>query len=264
MSMEVDQVSVSVGEKAIIREISLSIRSGQFVGMIGPNGSGKSTLLKTMYRVLQPDVGVIRLDDQELYRQTPRQVSRQLAVVSQETPVHFDFTVEEIVLMGRNPHKRMLEPDTAEDRAIVREALQRVGMLDAAQRSLLTLSGGEKQRVLIARALAQQAKWLILDEPTNHLDIQYQLQLMDLVRALEVTVVAALHDLNLAAAYCDYLFVMDSGQLAASGHPAQVLKPELLRDVFGVEAEVTVHPKTGKPHIVYLAAHAERFALTER
>ncbi|GAX90306.1 heme ABC transporter ATP-binding protein [Effusibacillus lacus] len=253
MNLTVENVSVSIDKKTLLRNIGLRVEAGEFVGMIGPNGSGKSTLLKSVYRILQPDAGIITLDGEEIHRMSPRQTAQRMAVVRQESPVEFDFSVREIVMMGRSPHKRLLESDTAQDREIVDDALSRVGMQEFLERSYTTLSGGEKQRVLIARALAQQAKFLVLDEPTNHLDIRYQLQIMDLVKVLNVTVLAALHDLNIAAVYCDRLYVIESGEIVAFGTPEEVLRTDIIRDVFGVETEVIIHPITGKPHITFFS-----------
>ncbi|MBN6188808.1 ABC transporter ATP-binding protein [Aneurinibacillus sp. BA2021] len=254
--IRVDTVSLHMLDKAIIQDISLEVPSGAFIGIIGPNGSGKSTLLKTMYRVLKPDSGCVYFNEQDVYRLRPRDACKKMAVVGQEFPREFDFSVEEMVAMGRAPHKRLFEADTEEDRRIVKQALSRVHMEDYAARSFASLSGGEKQRVLIARALAQQAQAILLDEPTNHLDVRHQLQVMELAQALDVTLVAVLHDLNLAAVYCDYLYVMQEGRIAAAGCPADVLTRELLREIFGVETDLIIHPATRKPYIVFLSSLA--------
>jgi iron complex transport system ATP-binding protein len=253
MKLAIEHVSCTIMETSIIQDISMHIKDGQFVGIIGPNGSGKSTLLKTASRILKPNAGVVRLDGQLLYELSPKIAAREMAVVSQETSLTFDFSVQEIVWMGRHPHKRIFQSDTDEDLRIVNEALERVGLQGYEERSFKSLSGGEKQRVLIARALAQQAKLIILDEPTNHLDIRHQLQLMELVKTLNVTVLAALHDLNLASVYCDYLYVIQHGQVVMSGTPENVLTKERVREVFGVETEIIIHPVTKKPHITFLA-----------
>nr|WP_240961364.1 ABC transporter ATP-binding protein [Aneurinibacillus aneurinilyticus] len=251
--LTMEDVSLSILQKPIIKDISLRVFKGQFVGIIGPNGSGKSTLLKTLYRVLQPDEGGVELDGKSLYQLPSRYVFQRMAVVSQEASQTFDFSVEEMVAMGRTPHKQAFESDTDEDRAIVDQALLRVGMKEYAERSFMNLSGGEKQRVLIARALAQQAEAIILDEPTNHLDIRYQLQLLELLKNLDITVLASLHDLNLASVYCDYLYVMRDGQIVAKGTPEDVLTCEVLREVFRVETDIVIHPVTGKPHVIFLS-----------
>jgi iron complex transport system ATP-binding protein len=252
MNLGVHDVSWSVDGAQIVRDVRLACQSGSFVGLIGPNGSGKSSLLRCIYRVLQPDAGVIALDDVNVWRLSARQASQRIAVVLQETTGEFDFSVREIVLMGRSPYKGLLDRDTPDDLETVDAALDQVGMRRFADRSFLTLSGGEKQRVLVARALAQQTRFLALDEPTNHLDIHYQLEILDLVRGLNVTTLAALHDLNLAALYCDQIYVLQAGRVVASGAPEAVLTPELIWEVYRVRADISLHPMTGRLHVVFL------------
>lgn len=256
MSLAFDSVSWSVAGERIVSEISLTCPPGSLVGLIGPNGSGKSSLLRCAYRVLQPDAGQITLDADDVWQLSARQAARRMGVVLQEPGEAFEFSVREMVLMGRSPHKQLFDGDTADDLRIVDDALGRVGLLGIAARSYRTLSGGEKQRALIARALAQQPRFLILDEPTNHLDIAYQLEVLDLLHVLGVTTLAAMHDLNLAALYCDVLFVLKAGRLVASGAPGTVLTSALIREVYGVRAEVEPHPATGRPHVVFLPSHA--------
>lgn len=203
------------------------------------------------------DAGTITLDDQDVWRLSARDTARRVGVVLQERVGTFDFSVREIVLMGRSPHKRPFDRETADDLRIVDQALAQVGLTGFADRSFPTLSGGEQQRALVARALVQQAQVLVLDEPTSHLDVYHQFQVLDLVRALQVTTIAALHDLNLAALYCDYLYVLKAGALVASGRPEAVLTAGLIHDVYGVRADVTIHSFTGRPHVVFLPQHEE-------
>lgn len=174
-----------------------------------------------------------------------------MAVVAQHNYYNFDFSVREVVLMGRAPHKKALERDNAKDYQIVEEALQRVQMEQFADRSFSTLSGGEQQRVILARALAQQTPALILDEPTNHLDITHQIMLMELVKTLDVTVISAIHDLNIAAAYCDRIYILKDGVLEACGTPAEVLTTEMIKKIYKVDAEVA-YDSLGKMHILFL------------
>ena len=257
MELHIDGVSWCVDGKAILRGIDLDVRSGEFVGLIGPNGSGKSSLLRCIYRALRPNAGLIVLDGADVWQELrPRDVARRAAVVLQEFPSEFDFTVHDIVMMGRSPHKGLFDRDDVEDFRLVAEALDKVGLADFAQRNFQTLSGGEKQRVLVARALAQQAEVLILDEPTNHLDIFYQLEILDLVKGLGVTTLAALHDLNLAALYCDRIVVLKDGAVVTSGVLEDVLSAELIREVYRVAAEVRPHPATGRPHITFIPGNA--------
>ncbi|HLQ96300.1 MAG TPA: heme ABC transporter ATP-binding protein [Pseudogracilibacillus sp.] len=265
MHIGVENVAFSIQGKQIISDIDLETQSGEFVGIVGPNGSGKSTLLKNIYRVHQPDCGKITMNHDEIFKLSMKETAKNMAVVSQESSSLFDFSVREIVLMGRAPHKKLLETDNAEDGAIAEEALEKVGMTAYQNRSIATLSGGEKQRVMVARALAQQAKVLVLDEPTNHLDVHHQLQLMDLIKTLGITTVTVLHDLNIAARYCDRIYMMNHGRIAASGTPEEVFTEEMLQDVFRVHTSIITHPKTGKTHITFLSsitsASEEKLAL---
>ncbi len=228
----------------IIEDITLHAEN-EVVGIVGPNGSGKSTTLRCVYRAMKPDAGTVLLDGVGVHRR--QHLARDLAALTQESQVEFDFTVAEIVEMGRLPHER----DPGRDRGVVAGALATVDISHLADRSFLSLSGGERQRVLIARAIAQEPRVLVLDEPTNHLDIRHQLDVLSLARGLGVTVLTVLHDLNLAASYCDRLYVLDEGRLVASGTPAEVLVPELIAKVFHVTAHVVAHPTTGVPQLLF-------------
>lgn len=250
MEVRTEAVRAVLGGSDILRGVDMRAGDRELVGIIGPNGSGKSTLLKCIYRVLQPTGGAVWLDGRELDTYSHRQSALRLAVVAQHNFYNFEFSVKDVVLMGRAPHKRALDRDNAEDFAIVDRALATVGLAAFAERSFSTLSGGEQQRVILARALAQQTPCLILDEPTNHLDIKYQLELMDIVKGLDCTVISAIHDLNIAAMYCDRLYAVKGGEIVASGTPEEVLTPETIRMVYEVEAEV-IHGRDGTMHILY-------------
>lgn len=252
MQLQIDNVVWSVAARTILDAVSFDVRSHEFVGLIGPNGSGKSSLLRTIYRMLKPNAGSITLGDMQVWQSTPRALAQRMAVLTQERSDEFDFTVRECVLLGRNPHKGTLERTNTTDQQIVIDALTRVNMHLFAERSFRTLSGGEKQRVLIARALAQQPRCLVLDEPTNHLDIRYQMEMLALVKRLRITTVAALHDLNLAAMYCDRLCLLHHGEIVVIGDPAEVLTPAYIEQVYGVRAEVHLDPRTQHPHIRYV------------
>jgi iron complex transport system ATP-binding protein len=235
-----------------LRDVSLRVAAGEFVGLIGPNGSGKTSLLRCAYRFTRPTVGQVLLDDVDLWTQSPRWAAQRIAVVLQEFPDAFGLNVDEVVAMGRTPHKALFDGDTEADREIARQALQAVGMQGFEDHAFATLSGGEKQRVILARALTQQPQLLILDEPTTHLDPRYQLELLQQVKRLGIGTLASIHDLNLAAAFCDRLYVIDHGRIVASGSPHEVLTVELLRDVFGVEALIDDHPISGYPRITWI------------
>lgn len=250
--MQIEELSFSYGEKEAIDHISLHVKEGEFVGVIGPNGSGKSTVLKNVYRGLIPDSGTITLDGENLLKMSYKKSARKLAVVGQENDVPFDFLVEEIVAMGRTPHKKLFDIDSPRDKEIVNHALWHLGMESMAKRNYLNLSGGEKQRVIIARAIAQECDFFILDEPTNHLDISYQIQIFDFIKRLKVTVLSAIHDLNMAALYCDRIYVLKEGKVVLEGTPEEVLTPDHIYRVYGVKSSVEKHPITGKLTITYL------------
>ncbi|GAA1718166.1 ABC transporter ATP-binding protein [Kribbella yunnanensis] len=249
MRLQLTGVGVLVDQASILAEVDLTVEPGEFVALIGPNGSGKSTLLRTAYRALRPTSGRIQLGDDDVWQTPAREVARRRAVVTQHQTAVTEFTVSEMVAMGRSPHQGLLDRETRQDRLLIADALRRVGLADAATRLFSTLSGGERQRVLIARAVAQQAPLIILDEPTNHLDVRAQLELLDLVHGLGVTTLAALHDLDQAAAHADRVAVLDTGRLAACGPPAEVLTAELIEKIFGVRAHIGPHPLHGRPHI---------------
>lgn len=250
----IDNLNFSYGEMDAARAICLSVDKGEFVGLIGPNGSGKSTVLKNLYRALTPDSGKVTLDGDDLFALSHKTAALKLGVVGQENDVPFDFLVEEIVAMGRSPHKKLFDIDNEHDKYIVHHALEHLGMENMAKRNYLHISGGEKQRVLIARVIAQECDFLLLDEPTNHLDISYQLQIFDFVKRLGVTVLSAIHDLNMAALYCDRIFVLKEGAIVLQGEPEEVLTPENIFAVYGVRCDTRQHPITGKTAITFLPA----------
>ncbi|MGO4296172.1 ABC transporter ATP-binding protein [Glutamicibacter sp. MCAF14] len=230
-------ISVGYGGKLVIESVGLSAGPGEVVGLIGPNGSGKSSFLHTLYSALRPQTGQVSLDGQPVSALRGNELARRIAVVAQETPTDLPVSVAEMVLLGRTPHRTALASFTREDHQAVAAALSRVGARSLADRRYSTLSGGEKQRVLVARSLAQQADHLLLDEPTNHLDIRYQHELLRMLRSLGTTTVIVLHDLNLAARYCTKLVMLDGGGVVAAGSAEQVLDPDLLLQVYGIHAE---------------------------
>lgn len=251
MKLSAKDVTVTLSRKDIVKQVSVQVSDGQFVGLLGPNGSGKTTLLKSIYRVLRPSAGIVTLDGTDIREMSYRESSKRMGVVSQFTNMSFDFTVEEIVLMGRAPHKKAFSQDTEEDYLIAEEALRKVDMLDFKDRMFMTLSGGEKQRILLARTLAQQVDILILDEPTNHLDIKYQIQIMDVVKSLGKGVLSALHDLNLTLMYCSYVYVLKNGRIVAHGPTDEVITKELIRDVYEVDCEVERDRRSGRMRVTF-------------
>ncbi|MGX8797078.1 ABC transporter ATP-binding protein [Fusibacter sp. JL298sf-3] len=251
MVIESQSVFYEIETKQILNGVDFIAPEGAFVGIIGPNGCGKSTFLRCLYKAIKPSKGAIFLDETSVDKIKTRQMAQTIGVVTQHNDYVFDFKVEEIVRMGRTPYKKFLEGDYHKDTAIVLEALKKVDMYGFKDRSYASLSGGEKQRVVLARALAQETPFLILDEPTNHLDIKHQLSFMKTVKKLPCTVIAAVHDLNIAAAYCTHLYAMKDGVMCYSGTPSEVLTPEVIKEIYEVDAQI-VHEQ-GIPHILYKA-----------
>lgn len=257
MKLQAEGLRYSYGDKLAVDNLSFSVEDGEFVGLIGPNGSGKSTALKMIYRALRPQAGRVWLDGRDLLKMPYRQSAQLMAAVSQENEVPFQFTVEEIAAMGRSPHKGLFEADSPEDKAIVAWALAQLGLTDLAQRSYAQISGGEKQRTVIARALAQQCPFLVLDEPANHLDIGYQMQIFSLVKGLGCSALSAVHDLNMAALFCDRIYILKNGRLVCQGSPEETLTPENIWEIYGVRSVVSRRPETGKLSIAFLPPEAE-------
>ncbi len=238
MKVEADSLSLVSGGNTLVRDVSFTVASGEFFGIIGPNGSGKTSLISMLCGLRKPRTGTVTLDGEPLAKLARRDLARRLALVEQQADTSERLTARQAVELGRTPYLGLSSPWSQSDDAIVDAALKDVGMAHLSARQWHTLSGGERQRLHIARALAQAPRLLVLDEPTNHLDIGHQIGLLDLVRHLDLTVIAALHDLNHAAMFCDRIAVMKSGRIVALGRPAEVLTPQLIRDVFDVEAVV--------------------------
>jgi iron complex transport system ATP-binding protein len=247
-----------------LKDINLSIEEGEMVGLIGPNGSGKTTLLKLISGVLAPNDGEIYLDGTNLKKLNRKTIAQRVAVVPQQFNLPFAFTVREVVGLGRTPFLKMLA-DGEEEAKVVGQAMEAVEIEPLSGRLFNELSGGERQKVILAMALAQQPKLLLLDEPTAHLDINHQLEILELVRGLNpgssknrqipgdekpITTIAAMHDLNLASLYFERLILLKEGGIIADGTPQEVLTPKLLSEVFGIEVGIAPHPQTGTPQIV--------------
>ncbi len=239
----------------VVDSVSLDTEPGETVGLLGPNGSGKSSLLRLMHAAASPTRGSILLDGADLSTLSRRDIARSIAVVQQHAHSDVDLAVRDVVRLGRIPYRSLWGGDPRGDDAAVTRALEATGMTDRADRPWHTLSGGERQRVHIARALAQEPRELLMDEPTNHLDIRHQLEILTLVTHLPVTTVVALHDLSLAAMFCDRVMVLRGGRAVAAGRPVEVITRELIGDVYGVRADVStddegrlrVHYRPGAP-----------------
>lgn len=249
--LEIRELTVAYGELVALRQVSLSLRPGELLGVVGPNGSGKSTLIRAITRLVRPVGGYVRFDGREVGRLSQRELARWVAVVPQAPHLPDAFTVLDVALMGRTPHLGLLQSEGRADVAAVRRALEQTDTWHLASRRMGELSGGERQRVVVARALAQETPVMLLDEPTAHLDMGHQAAVLDLVRQLcrreGKAALAAIHDLSLAGQYCDRLVMLKEGRMVGEGEPQEVLSPELLASVYGTRVSVFPHPLTGRP-----------------
>lgn len=252
MSLKVKGLDFTIDGVQLLKDIDLEVREGEFVGLIGPNGCGKSTLLKNIYRAHRPHKNVVFIGETDVLSYTSKALAREMAVMAQENSVEFDFKVRDMVMFGRYSHKKFLEGDSAADRKRCQSYLSEVGLEGYENRSYRSLSGGEKQRVLLARVLMQESPLILLDEPTNHLDVSYQYQIMDVLKKSNVTVFSSIHDLNLAALYCDRILFMFDGSIVDAGTPQQVITRENIRKYFKIDSQVSVNARTQKVQIYYL------------
>jgi len=254
VTLTIDGIDCSYGSVDVLKDVGFAVESGQFLGVLGPNGSGKTTLLKSISRVLKPQKGAIFIGDENVYKMKTVDVAKQMAVVPQSTPVSFDFTALEVVLMGRNPHMARFKMEGKKDLDIAKNSMQLTRTWEFADRPVNELSGGESQRVIIARALTQEPQILLLDEPTTHLDISNQLEIMDLIKHLcetkKLLIIAVFHDFNLAARYCDSIILLNDGKIVAIGKMNETLTSENVKKVFNVDTIVKKHPITGSLYVI--------------
>ena len=254
VTLKIENVECCYGSKRILNDINFEASSGDFIGLIGPNGSGKTTLLRGISRILKPRVGTILLDGRDVYSLEAKEVAKKIAVVPQDTTAPFLFTALEIVLMGRTAHLKWLEREGKKDYAIAKNAMKITNIWHLSDRIFTELSSGEKQQILIARALTQTPKVLLLDEPTTHLDINHQVEILDLIKKLsekeKLTIIAIFHDLNLAAQYCDHLILLNQGEIESIGSPEVVLTPENIKRVYHAEVLVKRHPITNSFYLI--------------
>ncbi len=251
MRLTAERVSWRVGGRTILDDVSLDCAPGTVTGLLGPNGSGKTTLLHLMAGLRRSSSGACRLGDDDVHRMPARARARRIAVLEQHSSTGLPLTARQVIELGRIPHRGRWPAARDEGADEVAEAMRRTAVAHLAERDWQTLSGGERQRVQLARALAQQPDVLMLDEPTNHLDLAHQLDLLATVRELGLTTVVALHDLDLAAAFCDRVVVLRDGRVAACGPPHEVLTAGLIAQVYGVEATVGPHEHSGRLHVVW-------------
>ncbi len=251
--IEVNSISFRYHEDWVLQNISFRVEKGEFVGVIGPNGSGKTTLLKILYRLLAPQKGEILFELVPLKKMDQMDIAKRVAVVAQETHLLFPFTVLETVLMGRSPYLRNLVFESEKDLEIAKKAMEWTKILPFSERPLDELSGGERKRVFIARALAQEPEVILLDEPTANLDIHHQIDFLDLIVALNrergLTIVMASHDMNMASEFCDRLILLQGGRIYQMGTPEEVITRENIENVYGCEVWIDQHPISGMPRI---------------
>lgn len=259
--LKVGSLTCGYDGKAIIKDVSFSVKEGDFLGIIGPNGAGKTTLFRAITGVLKPRQGDILYKDREVYKISARNFAREVAVIPQILEIPFGFTVEEFVLMGRFPHVDRFETLKERDYKILEKALTLTDMLSFRERKTFELSGGERQRAILAQGLAQEPHLLLLDEPTAHLDIAHQVQILDLVKRLNkqknLTVIVILHDLNLASNYCGRLILLKEGKIFREGSPQDVLTYQNIEDVYKTVVVVEKSPVSSKPYVL-LVSEEER------
>jgi iron complex transport system ATP-binding protein len=260
--LEVSNIDCYYGTKKVLENVIFSVDKGEFFGVIGPNGSGKTTLLRCTSGVLKPRSGVVRVNGLNVHTLGEKEIAKNIAVVPQASAISFSFTALEIVMMGRNPHISRFRMENERDYKIAENAMELTHVKHLASRPIDTLSGGEQQRVIIARALAQEPNLLLLDEPTVHLDISHQLEIMELIRKLnrdnDIIVVAVFHDLNLAAQYCNRLMLLDSGRVSSIGAPHEVLTPENIRKTYHVDVLVKEHPLSSSLYVIPFSPAVQR------
>ena len=240
MDIQVEQVTFGIGNVEILYGVDIAVKDREIVGLIGPNGSGKSTLLKQIYRVLEPNIGTIYLKNINIDNINSKEFAKMIAVLPQENNSDFDYTVADVILMGRFPYHNIFNTNSLyeEDYKLLKECISLVGLTGSEKRIFRTLSGGEKQRVLLARALITKSNILILDEVTNHLDIGYQYKILEILRGLGLTIIAAIHDLNLAMKFCDEVVLINKGEILVAGSPKEIITEKILKDIFKINAKI--------------------------
>lgn len=252
--IQAKQLVFAYQQQPVLNALNMEVPQGAFTAIVGPNGCGKSTFVKQLIKSLKPQSGDIHIFGKPLNSYSHKALGKLIAYVPQATQIGFDFTVEEVVLMGRYPHLKRFQSETPKDREIAAEAMKATGVWALKDKPANALSGGEQQRVIVARALAQEPQILILDEPISHLDLPHQVELMALIRKMAqekgITVLAIIHDLNLALDYSDYVVMMQGGQVHYSGIPTEIISERSIREIYGLEVCMIQNPVTGNPHVI--------------
>ena len=250
MEIQTESLDLAIDNETIVEKITLEVKNKEFVGLIGPNGSGKSTILRALYRSLKPQSGRIFFDGEDLETISLQQTAQRLGVMKQNSTLNFDFKVLDLVLMGRTPYKKPFELDSQADYKLAQSALAAVGLNGYEERLYNQLSGGEQQRVMIARVLTGQPQTLLLDEMTNHLDLYYQFHLLELIKNMQVEVLAVMHDLNLAAKFCQKLYLLKDGKIIAFGNTKDVLCSPIIEETFKIKIK-PYSDEDGQLHLLY-------------
>jgi len=252
--LEIEQLNFSYGRSGIIQDLNLSVKPGEFVGIIGPNGAGKSTLLKLLNRILEPASGKISIDQKMISTMKRSEIASLIAYVPQESDFIFSFSVQDIVRMGRFPYQTDLGLYSVEDMHFINSAMEDLEITQFSNRKIFELSGGEKQRVIIASALAQDPQILILDEPTTAMDLHHQIEIYNILKRLQreknLTNIIVTHDINLAAQYCSRMIIMNDGKIVSNGTPEEVLQFQVLQQIFGVKVYIDINPVTNSLYIL--------------
>ncbi|WP_461207161.1 ABC transporter ATP-binding protein [Clostridium sp. DL1XJH146] len=250
----IDNLSFSYSNQNILDKISFEIEKGEFCSIIGPNGSGKTTLLKNISKSITPKKDTIFIENEDVIKINRKDIARKMALVPQNTYIDFEFSVLDVVLMGRTPYLNRFEGEKKEDFNIAKEAMIKTNVWNLKDKSISKISGGEMQRVLIARALTQETSILLLDEPVSHLDMNHQIELMDTLKLLNEkenkTIVVVLHDLNIAVQYSNKVILLNNGMIEAIGHPKEVLTKEIITKIYNIDVHILENPVTGKPYII--------------
>ncbi|KPU27081.1 hypothetical protein TR13x_06695 [Caloranaerobacter sp. TR13] len=257
-AIEVESLYFSYGDSLVLRDINFKIEKGEFVSIIGPNGSGKSTLLKNMISIDKPSKGLVRIDGKELRQYKVKELAKKVAIVLQDTNIAYDFSVFDVVLMGRNPYLGRFQKESYKDFQIVKDSLKLTDTLHLKDKSINQISGGERQRVIIARALAQQPEIILLDEPTSHLDINHQIEILSLLKKLNkeknMTIVIVIHDINLATRYSNKMILLNKGEILSIGKPKEVITYENIEAAYNLNVVITKDLYTNSPYLMPLTS----------
>jgi iron complex transport system ATP-binding protein len=255
MSISIEGLDFSYGDKQIFNDFNLKLEKGKFYSIVGPNGSGKSTLVKLIVNVLSPSTGKILINGKDKSKLKARERAKLIAYIPQESIYDFDFTASEVVLMGRSPHKNRFEPENSYDFRITEKVMRMTETWELRDSRINNLSGGEQQRVTVARAMAQETGIILLDEPVSHMDIRHQVDMLEIFSKMtgEHTIIAVMHDLNIAAVYSDYMIMLNEGKLATMGTPSEVLTESMVKNVYGIDTYIIEDPIHKTPHLISIS-----------